>query len=175
MKGSGQSYDYLKKLLSAGSSLAFKVWQIDPLLKYGLRSVLLLIAAAIAVLFYWRWDKPLPALVADSGTTLVTWPAHKLEQLAATLSTITLGQIVFSIAALFSGYLLARIITSMLGDALGEDVLLFVRWKDTLRRIVMAVLLSTIGFLVSVVHLYFFDRRFLRLGTLQVVKQKSES
>ena len=174
MKGSGQSYDYLKKLLSAGSSLAFKVWQIDPLLKYGLRSVLLLIAAAIAALFYLRWDKPLPALVANSGTTLVTWPAHKLEQLAGTLSTITLGQIAFSVAALFSGYLLTRIVTSMLGDALGENVLLFVRWKDTLRRIVMAVLLSTIGFVVSVVHLYIFDRRFLRLGTLQAVKQKSD-
>jgi predicted acylesterase/phospholipase RssA len=175
MKGSGQSYDYLKKLLSAGSSLAFKVWQIDPLLKYGLRSVLFLIAAAIAALFYFRWNKPLPAFVASSGTTLVMWPANKLQQLAAALSTITLAQIAFFIAALFSGYLLTRIVTSMLGDALGENVLLFVRWKDTLRRIVMAVLLSTIGFVVSVVHLYIFDRRFLRLGTLKAVKQKSDS
>ena len=102
------------------------------------------------------------------------WPANKLQQLAAALSTITLGQIAFFIAALFSGYLLTRIVTSMLGDALGENVLLVVRWKDTLRRIVMAALLSTIGFLVSVTHLYFFDRRFLRLGTLKAVKQKSE-
>jgi predicted acylesterase/phospholipase RssA len=175
MKGSGQSYDYLKKLLKAGNSLAFKVWQIDPVLKYGLRGVLFLIAAAIAAVFYFRWDKPLPDFMSNSGKGLLMWPANKLEQLARALSTLTFGQIAFTVAALFSGYLLTRIVTSMLGDALGENVLLFVRWKDTLRRIVMAALLSTIGFVVSVVHLYIFDRRFLRLGTLQTVKQKNES
>jgi MFS family permease len=104
----------------------------------------------------------------------MTWPAKKLEQLAGTLSTLTFGQIAFAVAALFSGYLLARILTSLLGDFLADNVLLLVRWKDTLRRIVMALLLSTIGFLASVIHLYIFDRRFLRLGTLQTVKQKSD-
>jgi predicted acylesterase/phospholipase RssA len=175
MKGSGQSYDYLNKLLSAGSSLAFKVWQIDPVLKYGLRTVLFLIAAAIAAVFYFRWDKPLPGFLSNSGSALVTWPANKLEQLAGTLSSLTFGQIAFSIAALFSGYLLARILTSLLGEFMAGNVLLLVRWKDTLRRIVMAVLLSTIGFVVSVIHLYIFDKRFLSLGTLQAVKQKRDT
>jgi predicted acylesterase/phospholipase RssA len=174
MKGSGQSYDYLKKLLKAGNSLAFKVWQIDPVLKYGLRGLLMLIAAAIAAVFYFRWDKPLPLFLSNSGSGLLTWPAKKLEQLAEMLSALTFGQIAFSVAALFSGYLLARILTSLLGDFLADNVLLLVRWKDTLRRIVMALLLSTIGFLASVIHLYIFDRRFLRLGTLQTVKQKSD-
>jgi predicted acylesterase/phospholipase RssA len=174
MKGAGQSYDYLKKLLAAGSSLAFKVWQIDPVLKYGLRSVLMLIAAAIAAVFYLRWDKPLPAFVSHSGTALVSWPVNKLEQLATALTTITFAQIAFAIAALFSGYLLMRILTSLLGDFLAGNVLLLVRWKDTLRRIVMAALLSTIGFLVAVIHLYIFDKRFLTLGTLRAVKQKSD-
>jgi len=146
MKGSGQSYDYLKKLLKAGGSLAFKVWQIDPVLKYGLRGLLFLIATTIPAVFYFRWDKPLPGFLSNSGTSLMMWPANKLEQLARTLSTLTFGQIAFSIAALFSGYLLARILTSMLGDYLADNVLLLVRWKDTLRRIVMAALLSTIGF-----------------------------
>jgi len=174
MKGYGQSYDYLKKLLTAGNSLAFKVWQIDPFLKYGLRGALMLLAAAIAAAFYWRWEKPLPAFLSNWGTALVTWPVTKLEQLARTLPTLTFRQIAFAIAALFSGYLLARILTSLLGDFLAGNVLLLVRWKDTLRRIVMATLLSTIGFVASVIHLYIFDRRFLRLGTLQAVKQKSE-
>ena len=134
----------------------------------------MLIAAAIAAVFYFRWDKPLPAFLSNSGSGLLTWPANKLEQLARTLSTLTFGQIAFSVAALFSGYLLARILTSLLGDFLADNVLLLVRWRDTLRRIVMALLLSTIGFLVSVIHLYIFDRRFLRLGTLQTVKQKND-
>lgn len=175
MKGYGQSYDYLKKLLKAGSSLAFKVWQIDPVLKYGLRGVLLLLALAITAVFYLRWDKPLPGFLSDWGTGLLAWPVNKLEQLATTLPTLTFAQIAFAIAALFSGYLLARILTSLLGDFLAGNVLLLVRWKDTLRRIVMATLLSTIGFVASVIHLYIFDRRFLRLGTLDAVKQKSES
>ena len=174
MKGSGQSYQYLKKLLTAGNSLAFKVWQIDPFLKYGLRGALMLVAAAIAAAFYWQWKKPLPGFLSNRGTALLTWPANKLGQLATTLPTLTFRQIAFSIAALFSGYLLARILTSLLGDFLAGNVLLLVRWKDTLRRIVMATLLSTIGFVASVIHLYIFDRRFLRLGTLEAVKQKSE-
>jgi hypothetical protein len=174
MKGSGQSYDYLKKLLTAGSSLAFKVWQIDPVLKYGLRGTLMLLAAAIAAAFYWRWEKPLPAFMSNWGTELLTWSANKLGQLARTLASLTFREIAFSVAALFSGYLLARILTSLLGEFLADNALLLVRWKDTLRRIVMATLLSTIGFVVSVLHLYIFDKRFLSLGTLQAVKKKSE-
>ena len=174
MKGSGQSYDYLKKLLTAGSSLAFKVWQIDPVLKYGLRGTLMLLAAAIAAAFYWRWEKPLPAFMSNWGTELLAWSANKLGQLARTLATLTFREIAFSVAALFSGYLLARILTSLLGEFLADNALLLVRWKDTLRRIVMAALLSTIGFVISILHLYIFDRRFLRLGTLQAVKQKSD-
>ena len=52
MRDSGKGNKYLKKLLTAGSSGAFKVWQIDPILKNLARVVLLLIAVAIVALVY---------------------------------------------------------------------------------------------------------------------------
>jgi predicted acylesterase/phospholipase RssA len=168
MKGSGESYDYLKKLLAAGSSLAFKVWQIDPLLKYLVRIVLLLLAGLLAAAVYWWWQKPLPDFISQWGT-------QNLEHLARILPTLTLRKIAIAIVTLFSGYLLLRILTALFGDVLARNVVDLVRWKDTLRRILMATLLSTIGFLAAVTHLYIFDRKFLRLGSMRVLKQKGQS
>jgi hypothetical protein len=48
-----------------------------------------------------------------------------------------------------------------------------VRWKDTLRRIALGLIISTIGFVAAALHVYIFDKRFLSLGTLQRVKDKN--
>src|SRR5215213_3225404 len=168
MKGSGESYDYLKKLLAAGNSLAFKVWQIDPLLKNSLRIVLVLLLSLLAVGSYLLWETPLPAFISQWGTGLLT-------NLADVLSILTLRKIVLTVAGLFSGFMLLLILTLLLGSSLAKNVVRSVRWKDTARRVALAAFMSTIGFVAAVVHLYIFDKRFLSLSSMRVLKQKGKT
>ncbi len=179
MRGTGPQYEYLKKLLAAGSNLAFKVWHIDPVLKYGLRGFLLVLALAIAVLLgpgvYRWWSNPLPDSVAGQGVRVLGWLAGKLQNFAQVLSTVTLRQIVFALASTYGLYIAARIAASFMHDELGRDLLFVVRWKDNLKRLILAVFISTFGFVAAVLHLYIFDRRFLTLGRLETVKKKRES
>jgi hypothetical protein len=46
------------------------------------------------------------------------------------------------------------------------------RWKDTVRRGVFAVVLSTVGCVVAFIHLRVFDRRFLKLGKIDAVRRR---
>ena len=172
MKGSGERYEYLMKLLAAGNSLAFKVWQIDPLLKYAVRGLLLLVAGLVALGFYMWWNRPLPENISRRGTAFLTWASQRLDHLARTLPNLTFRQIVYTLGALVSGYLLMRILASALGDLMAQNLVRLVRWKDTLRRVGFAVLLSTFGFLAAVIHLYIFDKRFLSLGSMRALQKK---
>src|SRR5215213_191686 len=70
MRDSGKGNKYLKKLLTAGSSSAFKVWQIDPVLKNLLRVVLVLIFLAIVALVYLWWSAPVPEPIGRRVTEL---------------------------------------------------------------------------------------------------------
>src|ERR1051325_2352156 len=176
MKGSGPGYDYLKRLLKAGSSLALKVWQIDPVLKYGLRIVLILLATLIgASLYLWR-DRQLPGFVSQGVVGTLSRPVTVIGRLSTALTTLTIGELfyaaVYLVLGLFSGYLVLRILTALIGDKAATPVVAVVRWKDTLRRILLALALSTVGFIASFVHIFIFDKRFLRLGSLSAVKAK---
>src|SRR5262249_53682613 len=51
MKTRDAQYDYLKRLLAAGSSNALKVWKIAPSLKYLVRITLLIVTGIISWLF----------------------------------------------------------------------------------------------------------------------------
>jgi predicted acylesterase/phospholipase RssA len=172
--GGGKSYEYLKDLLAAGGSIAFKVWKIDWRLKYLVRSVLLAAAVLIAAFFYSYWNKPLPGMFSSIGTNLLNWLATKFQSFAALLPTLTLNQILFALAALFSGYLMTRIIASLVGDRIAKNIVSLVRWKDTLRRIIITSFVSTVGFGVAWIHLLFFDRLFLRLGTIETLEKKGK-
>jgi len=61
----------------------------------------------------------------------------------------------------------------LFGTFVSEHAIGLVRWKDTVRRIALGLIISTIGFVASVLHVYIFDKRFLSLGTLQKVKDKN--
>ena len=168
MRGSGKGYEYLKSLLGAGSSLAFKVWQIDPFLKYLVRAVLVLIFGGIAAAFYFWWHDPLPAPISQLGT-------GALESTAEGIRRLTFQKVAYSIGTVVSFYLLARILTSMFGSFVSENAIMLVRWKDTLRRIALAVVLSTFGFVAAVLHLYVFDKRFLHLSSMGYLTDRFKS
>jgi hypothetical protein len=172
MKGVGGGYDYLKKLLTAGSSLAFKVWQIDPLLKYVLRIFLVLIALSVGIVVYKWWDQPLPESVMQIGRSGRDWAALWLSQFVRGL---TFKSVVTWLFGLFTAYMIGRIVQSIIGDYLAEKAIIFVRWKDTLRRIAIATFVSTLGWIAAVVHIYIFDRRFLRLGSMAMVDKKDSN
>ena len=170
MRDSGRGNKYLKKLLTAGSSGAFKVWQIDPVLKNVARVVLLLIAVAIVAAVYFWWNTPVPEPVAQRVTDLAA-------SSAATVKGLTFQKVVTyiysAIVMMLVFGLLAKVLTALFGTFVSKYAIGLVRWKDTLKRIALGLLVSTIGFVAAVTHVYIFDKRFLSLGTLQKVKQKN--
>ncbi|HEY0760971.1 MAG TPA: tetratricopeptide repeat-containing protein [Pyrinomonadaceae bacterium] len=168
MRGSGKGNQYLKFLLSAGNSLAFKVWKIDPVLKNIGRAVLLVIAALIVWAVYNWWTAPLP--FADRA-------ADSLQNLAQTSRNVTVEQIgrwvARFVATAVAFMVLTKVLTTLFGTFVSENALLLIRWKDTLRRIAIAAFISTFGWAAAFIHLYIFDKRFLSLSTLEKVKQKN--
>lgn len=170
MKDSGRGNKYLKKLLTAGSSSAFKVWQIDPVLKNILRVVLVLIAVAIIAAVYFWWNATVPEPVAQ-GVTNVAASA------AATVRGLTFRKVVTYIYSAVVMMLvfaaLAKVLTALFGTFVSQHAIGLVRWKDTVRRIALGILVSTVGFVAAALHVYIFDKRFLSLGTLQKIKDKN--
>jgi len=168
MRGSGKGNEYLKTLLRAGNSLAFKVWRFDPVLKNLGRIVLVLIAAAIIFGLYNWWTAELPVVdrVADS-----------LQKLAESIRNLTFKQIGNYVVAIVTSavalMVLAKVLTTLFGTFVSENALLLVRWKDTLRRLAIALVISTVGWVAAFLHLYIFDKRFLSLSTLEKIKQKN--
>ena len=170
MRGSGKGNEYLKTLLRAGNSLAFKVWRFDPLLKTLLRIVLVLIAAAIAIALYKFWSAPVPESVALKV-------AGFLENLAASFKALTLQKVANYVISIVSSaiafMILAKVLTTLFGTFVSENALLLIRWKDNMRRVAMAAIISTVGWFAAFIHLYIFDKRFLSLSTLEKIKQKN--
>jgi predicted acylesterase/phospholipase RssA len=170
MTGSGKGNKYLKELLTAGSSSAFKVWQIDPVLKFILRAVLVAIIVVIGALVYKWWTTPVPEAVV-SGLTGITNASTTAVQ---GLTFQKVGRYIYSalVMMLIIG-LLARVLTALFGTFVSQHAIQLVRWKDTLRRIALGIIISTVGFVAAALHVYIFDKRFLSLSTLQKVKDKN--
>lgn len=132
----------------------------------------MLIAGLIAVGIYRWWTRPLPETISQAGTAPLIWGSQKLANVAQALPNLTLKQIAGALLTMFGGYLLLHILVSILGERLGKNVVLAVRWKDTLRRIALASVLSTFGFLAALIHVYVFDKRFLKLGSMKTLQKK---
>lgn len=170
MRDTSKGNKYLKKLLAAGSSSAFKVWHIDPILKNAARVVLFLILAAIVALIYTWWTTPLPESVAQRVTDVTTASATAVQGL--TFEKVV-KYIYSAIVMMLVLGLLARVLTALFGTFVSQHAINLVRWKDTLRRIALGTIISTIGFVAALLHVYIFDKRFLSLGTLEKVKEKN--
>jgi predicted acylesterase/phospholipase RssA len=169
MRGSGKGNKYLKKLLTAGSSSAFKVWQIDPVLKNLLRIALVLIVAAIVALVYSWWTTPLPEEVAQRVTEITTASATAVRGLTFQKVVRYVYDVIVMMIILA---VLAKVLTMFFGTFVSQHAIGLVRWKDTVRRIAVGLIISTIGFVAAALHVYIFDKRFLSMSTLQKVKDK---
>jgi len=64
-------------------------------------------------------------------------------------------------------------LTTLFGTFVSKHAIGLVRWKDTVRRIAVGLIVSTIGFVAATLHVYIFDKRFLSVSTLQKVKDKN--
>ena len=170
MRGSSKGNKYLKKLLTVGSNSAFKVWQIDPILKNLLRIVLVLIAVAIIALVYSWWTTPLPETLAQRVNEVTTASATAVKG----LTFQKVGAYIFdAIVMMIVIAVLGKVLTTLFGTFVSEHAIGLVRWKDSVRRIAVGLVISTVGFVAAALHVYIFDKRFLSLGTLQKVKNKN--
>jgi len=170
MRDSGKGNKYLKKLLTVGSSSAFKVWHIDPFLKNLARVVLVIIAAAIIALIYSWWTTPLPESLSQRVTDVTTASATAVKG----LTFQKVGHYIYdAIVMMLVFAALAKVLTALFGTFVSQHAIGLVRWKDTVKRIALGLIISTIGFVAAALHVYIFDKRFLSMGTLQKVKAKN--
>jgi predicted acylesterase/phospholipase RssA/MinD-like ATPase involved in chromosome partitioning or flagellar assembly len=171
MKASGSDFDYLKKLLEVGSNPAFKVWRIDPWLRIPAFVVLF----GVVLWLVLNFDTPLPASIGNQGSALLNTGAGYFSSLAQKFPSLTLSKIVAAALGLFSSFFIVKILATFVGDRFARDVIWVARWRDLLRRAAVAAVLSTVGCVAACLHIYIFDRRFLKLGSLERVKQKGDS
>jgi predicted acylesterase/phospholipase RssA len=166
MKGEGKRYRYLKKLLGVSNSLAFKVWMLSAVLKT------IALALALTVIIFVVW-----ACIHWANVSIVP------ERISKTLTFGWIGMtiataIVFVIAGYILGSLLAlkimghKIKDLTVGGRNLKDVLLLVRWRDTLERILIGVVMSLVGWIAARIHLHFFDKMFLRYGSLDRLQKE---
>ena len=136
---------YVAGLLDTAASLAFKVWQLSPVLVVVRWLLAAAVVAGAAWLFYNRWERPI--LPSDVAATTFANVAGFLLITAATA-------------------LLAFVLNRIFGRRLGSGVMKTIRWQDTLRSVVIGVGMAAGGFIVARLHLHIFDKWYLRYGQL---------
>jgi len=103
--------------------------------------------------------------------------ADFLQSLGESVRTTTTAQVanyVFKfVSTTVALMVLAKVLTTFFGTFVSENALRLIRWKDNLRRVAIAVVISTFGWVAAIIHLYIFDKRFLSLSTLEKIKQKN--
>jgi predicted acylesterase/phospholipase RssA len=139
-KPDGSKKDQLEKILGAGSSLSFRIWKLSPVLKI-IRWALAIALVALVVTASLRW--------ARSGIAL--------PNLTPLSEYLTVGYMALSMVAVV--VLLVAI------NFIGRKVFKVVRWRDTLNRIAIGLLMSVFGFIAAGIHLLFFDWLYLYWGS----------
>ena len=138
----------LRKLLEVGGNLGFKIWQLSkPLIifkQFVTTAALALLAWLIWMYLEHRdwWDIKLLTLSFHESTT-----KHIL----------TLG-VIGSVA-----------ISVLLGTVFGPRVMKLVNWRKTARELATGLIMSLLGFLIARLHIWTFDKLFLRWGRLKNV------
>ncbi len=140
MKGTGEKYQFVARLLDTSNMLAFKIFRQLPPLKHtkGFLIWLALVLLMLAILVSIVW-------MVLSSPNLVVVPTITLGAMGKWI----LGLIVIFVATLIFGSLIK-----------------IARWRETLARIAFGVIMSVFGWLTARIHLHIFDRMFLNFGSL---------
>lgn len=137
----------LELLLGAAPATAFKVWNLHPALvatKWALAGLAILLALWFG---YARWSAPiLPAGFSDR---------------------FTVRGLAYALFTLLGTALLAWGVNLAVGRKYGQRLARIIRWRDTLRDVLIGTGMATLGWLVARLHLHVFDRVYLRYGRLK--------
>lgn len=141
--GAERQRKYVSKLLDVAASIAFKVWQLSPVL-VALQWLLAAAAlgAAVWLFFTRRQDAILPASVAG----------------------VTFGRVGALILGAIAAAVLAVVVNRVFGHRYGGSIMKVIQWRDTLRSVALGLCMAAGGFLVARLHLHVFDRWYLRYG-----------
>jgi predicted acylesterase/phospholipase RssA len=140
----------LKKLLEAGGSLGFKIWRLSKPL------IVLKQLGTIASL----------ALLASLLLTYVKnpewgeWTLLKIGFGESALYTLKLGPVGYAVIAM------------ILGRVFGPLVMKVVNWRKTAREWAIGLAMSSLGFIIARLHIWTFDKLFLRWGRLKNVLER---
>lgn len=135
-------YERLIKHLSVSPARFLKVWKLDPLLRVVGIFLLVVVSAALVYL-------------------IVKHPSFEpLKSVSAYLS-------VKNLAWLAVGIVFSYVIIAMAGPKTGGRLLALFNFRDTLRRIVMSLVVSPVVAVGAFIHLHVFDKRFKTLGKVE--------
>jgi hypothetical protein len=164
----------LKKLLGVSSSLAFKIWKLSPVLKTILwASVIAAVVLFAWACFYWADVSVLPPAYQQSISEKLTL-GNIGRFIAVTIIFVIVGYILGALLTLkFMGRKVKDI--TVAGGRNLKDVLLLVRWRDTLQRILIGVVMSLFGWIAARIHLHFFDKLFLIWGSLDRLRKEDNA
>lgn len=153
---------YLSSLLDAGASIAFKIWQLSPVLK-GVKWMMVAAAlGAIVWMVYSYWNHSVMQLLLDNVLPQGT-------------ADFAVGDAGIAILIAIGMALLAYVLNVVLGKKIGAGVMKVVKWRDTLRMVGAGVVMVAGGFLVARLHLWFFDRWYLKYGKLSSLPRARSS
>ncbi len=147
----------LKHLLTVAPESAFKIWQLSRVLQTMRSLATTLVLAALAAALLWIIKHP-----------------HSLppELWSRPLISLTLGQ-TFGPYTLRLGWVATFLLTLLVGSVFGSKVMKVASWKDTLLRWATGLGMGTIGALLAGLHLWVFDKLYLRWGqTHRLIEQE---
>lgn len=145
----------LDRHLGVADMKFFRVWRLSPWLFGAAIAVGLVLIALLAAWFAAAWR-------ADPDMSLLTTaPARSLIEGAAT--QLTLRNLATGLAVLVGGYLAFALFGAYVGKRLRQ----FFRLRSVMQRAVIGIGIGVLGWILAGLHLWLFDRLFLRLGRLR--------
>lgn len=153
---SARQRNRVSRLLDAGASTAFKIWKLSPILRGVKWTLVALGISGVAGLLYTRQN--------DQVLTLAN------SVLPDGVRNLTLGGVGLSILGTIGLATVSVVLNRLLGHNYAGGLMRVIRWRDTVRSVVIGVCMATVGFVIARLHLYVFDKWYLRYGGIRTIK-----